>query len=245
MILSRTDVELPIFGVTNLDRAYNKMDDQRVLISAKSFHIFGATESWLSDMHSDDFFSIDGFDLFREDRSDGRIGGGVILWAKSSLRPIKYQPKGYHFGSDSVWILMHASKICFICIYIPPSSVIKFSTSVISFLAQNIDDILIAYPQYEIIITGDFNRTNIGYLSTSFDLKNIVTEPTRGNAILDIVLLGSSFSDKYEVDVGPPVANSDHKTVLCSPKTADSSPQNRICTIHDLRKSNVANLSTS
>ena len=95
-------------------------------------------------------------------------------------------------------------------------------------------------PDYRLFLTGNFNHLNISYLWNSFDLENVVQVPTRNNAILDLVLLSSSISDLYDVNVGPPIATSDHRSILCSPKITCKAPSNRQCTVYDLRESNIA-----
>jgi hypothetical protein len=95
-------------------------------------------------------------------------------------------------------------------------------------------------PDYNLLLTGDFNRLDISYLLNSFDLENVVRSPTRGNATLDLVLLSSSLVDQCRVEVGPPVASSDHCSILCTPKTICADPHPRVCTVYDLRESHTS-----
>ena len=94
-------------------------------------------------------------------------------------------------------------------------------------------------PDYQLFLTGDFNRLNVSYLLNSFDLENVVKFPTRKNAILDLVLLPPSLIQQYSIDIGSPIATSDHCSVLCSPNMFCKALENRQCVIHDLRESNL------
>ena len=221
-----------------MNRAFNKMDHIRSLILAKRAQIFAASESWLTSDHPNDLLSIDGFDIFRDDRNDGRAGGGVVVWVRSFFQAIVFQPVGCAFGTNSVWLIFQSIQLCFICIYIPPLSVACFSSEITDFLSANIDSILNQYPDFDVQIVGDFNRINISYLQNSFDLCNVVNEPTRGVAVLDLVLLPSALTDEYVTTVGPPVATSD-RTVLCSPKKVFRPSNDNVCIVHDLRESHV------
>jgi len=217
----------------------SKMDFLRILFSSHSLQILAITESWLREEVPDPLVDINNCILFRDDRSDGRVGGGVAVWANNSLQPTRVVIQGESYGTNSVWLIFHSLKLCFVCIYIPPSSVIQSSSDVLSFITLNLDNILSDFPDYDVIITGDFNRLNVSYLLSAFDLQNVVCVPTRGDAILDLVLLSSSLQNQYETTVGPPVSTSDHKTVLCFPNNEIIPSDDKVFSVYDLRDSNV------
>ena len=127
-------------------------------------NLFAITESWLTESITDDFLSIDSCTLYRNDRSDGRVGGGVAVWASSSLQFNRHQSCGPEFGTNSVWLLEHKTKLCFICVYIPPSVVQSCASDVLDFLSFNLDTVLMKHPNYNVNITGDFNRLNVNRL---------------------------------------------------------------------------------
>ena len=237
MILSQRLPALPVIISANVNRAFSKMDHIRTLISAKVPSVFAVTESWFTSDLPDNMISIDGFYVFRDDRNDGRFGGGVAIWVRSCLRAEVYRPVGDQFGCNSAWLFFHRLNICFICIYIPPSSVCHHAMDVVNFIETNLDNVLSKYPSYNIMITGDFNHLRIMNLCSAFDLVNVVTEPTRGSAILDCVLLSASLVCAYKVSVGPPIATSDHRSILCSPKHRLTFCNQRECVVYDLRES--------
>ena len=80
-------------------------------------------------------------------------------------------------------------------------------------LFQSLDSTLARFPDSGIILIGDFNKFNHGPLISSFDLKQIVKEPTRGTNILDKIY--TSISTYYDdVKTLPPIGQSDHSSVL-------------------------------
>ena len=77
-------------------------------------------------------------------------------------------------------------------------------------------------------------------------MSNIVTEPTRCDAALDLVFVDSLIKSRYpihNVEIGPPIGSSDHKsdhnTVLVIPSHTNVSRASRKHIIHDLRQSHV------
>ena len=229
---------MPTLLSTNTNRAFSKMDDIKASIAAHNVQVFAATETWFDEYHTDDIISVNNFCVFRDDRSDGRMGGGVAVWTLNSLPTTRYEVTGPSFGVNCVCLIFNHIRLCLLCLYIPPSSVLQSSAGVLNFISTNLDELLLHYPDYHLFLTGDFNRLDISDLLVSFDLKNVVNSPTRGNAFLDLVLLSTPIADQYEVEVGPPIASSDHRVILCKPETTSSRLSCVRRTVFDLRESN-------
>ena len=89
-------------------------------------------------------------------------------------------------------------------------------------LFQSLGSTLACFPNFGIILMGEFNKLNPGPLISSFDLKQIVKEPTRGTNILDIIytLISTYYED---VKILPPIPQSDHSTL-----SVQSSRQSRV-----------------
>ena len=109
---------MPVIFSANINRAFAKLDEIRATISSKDVHVFAATESWFTSSHSDHIVSINNFTVYRDDRSDGRVGGGVAVWVKNFLQPSSFTMQGLNHGTNAVCLLFHALKLCLLCIYL-------------------------------------------------------------------------------------------------------------------------------
>ena len=90
------------------------------------------------------------------------------------------------------------------------------------------------FPSRGLIISGDFNCLITGRLQNHFKLKQLVKFPTRGDAVLDLVLTNKSdhFSSPQSF---PPFGLSDHCTVIVQPKKRESNQHTRkSITIRDI-----------
>ena len=66
------------------------------------YDIVGITESWANHLITDAELAIPGFDMFRRDR-DGRVGGGVVLYIRSTLKASVENNLTLSEFRDSVW----------------------------------------------------------------------------------------------------------------------------------------------
>ena len=86
------------------------------------------------------------------------------------------------------------------------------------------------------------NRCNVESICDELYLTSMVHEPTlvNGTNTLDYVLLSHNLSDQYSVSVEPPIANSDHKSIIGLPKSVIINRSFFKRTVYDCRHSNVA-----
>ena len=104
-------------------------------------------------------------------------------------------------------------------------------------LIQSLIQIESRYPNSGLIITGDFNRLNVDSVKSHFKLKQLVKQPTRESAILDLFLTNL---DKFYQDasLASPFGLSDHNTVLVRPsKRTRSQPLRKRIITRDMRAS--------
>ena len=73
---------------------------------------------------------------------------------------------------------------------------------------------------------GDFNNLDISRLISNHRLKQVVSKPTRGGAILDLII--TNIHKFYEAPViTAPLGSSDHNTVIWSPCSTNSNRSNK------------------
>ena len=82
------------------------------------------------------------------------------------------------------------------------------------------------FPNYGIIVAGDFNRLNITMIRKHFRLKRIIKSPTRKDVILDLVL--TNLKGYYVTPQSLPLFGlSDHNTIMVSPRERSVKPNSR------------------
>ena len=97
-------------------------------------------------------------------------------------------------------------------LYKPPDKSALEQRDTINYLIESLDHARNKFPDYGIVLLGDFNNLNISDLLTSHDLSQILSEPTRGSAILDLVITNMQQFYKKPLILAP-VGTSDHNVV--------------------------------
>ncbi len=101
-------------------------------------------------------------------------------------------------------------------IYHPHPEGYKYDKPLTDHICSAVDTIRQKYPQTGIVITGDFNQYKDGFIKRSLNLKQIITKPTRKNAILDKCFTDMpALYEKFEILGG--LGKSDHDMVVMYP----------------------------
>lgn len=195
----------------------NKMLEFRALVATEEVEIIAVTESWI-DVSSRDYegeYDLPGYTMYRKDRV-GRMGGGVLLYVRSHLLT-KLRKIDTNF--EILCVSFEGLDFQIILVYRPPHSVLGYDQELYNLLTETMR-------RKQTVLLGDFNchcnwnnRGNnegecgrlIEFANDNF-LEQLVREPTRGNHILDLILV----TDEDMVDnitVEDCLANSDHNTV--------------------------------
>ena len=78
----QSNYECLTLGHLNIRSLLPKIDEIRDLMATSNFDIFAVCESWLNDTVLDSEIAIEGYQIYRKDRSNS-IGGGVCLYVKN------------------------------------------------------------------------------------------------------------------------------------------------------------------
>ena len=209
------------FFLSNVRSLLPKVDELDAILKLNHTSLAFITETWLNENIDDDAVQIPGYSLIRRDRNY-RSGGGVCAYIKSQI-PFKILTCLQDVRFETLWLYLRPHKLfrgfsCLVvCIvYHPPSS---DNNALVEHLTTKLDVALSMYPNAGIILAGDFNRCPVSTILRHFTLKQIVKQPTRGNAILDLILTNMSNFCNTPL-VLPPIGLSDHNSVLCSYKNA-------------------------
>ncbi|CAJ0918343.1 unnamed protein product [Ranitomeya imitator] len=177
----------------------NKMEELEAEISTGNFDIVGITETWLDESY-DWAVNLQGYSLFRKDRKNRR-GGGVCLYVKSCLKStLREDISEGNEDVESIWVEIHGGKngnkiLIGVC-YKPPN----ITETMESLLLKQIDE---AATHNEVLVMGDFNYPDINWETETCEthkgnrfllitkknyLSQLVQNPTRGAALLDLIL---------------------------------------------------------
>ncbi|XP_028391919.1 uncharacterized protein LOC114516591 [Dendronephthya gigantea] len=179
------------------------------------------SETWLSNDVPDEAVHLPGlpqFNVLRNDKEYGR-GGGVAFFIKDSI-PTKVRYDLSSVDHECLWIVIRPkwlprtmSKIALACVYLPPSLNSDEINKFYDYFCHCYDTLTSESPNIAIIVSGDFNPTGNGFqeriIRKQCQLKQLVKDPTRENATLDLVF--TNIHQSYEKPtVLAPLGNPDH-----------------------------------
>nr|CAH7752017.1 unnamed protein product [Callosobruchus chinensis] len=181
-------------------------DFKNTVVNSGNFDIIALTETWLNQNVDSDLLSLDGYQLFRNDRIDSR-GGGVLIYIANRIRCSKIDLIS---SIEQLWITFKigAVSFCFGVIYRPPKS------NVYDFINQFQDSLSYLCPRYDqMVCTGDFN---IDFLDRNakavklfddsmdaFGLHQVITAPTRfgvsSETLLDLFFCSEGIECSFDI----------------------------------------------
>ena len=216
----------------------NKMSLLRAYVNECNPLIVCITETWCHDGISDAFLKLDGYCIYRCDRS-GAVGGGVIIFVHASI-PSVIVSKFDSCGSEAVACRMFFPKndvdLTLCCVYSPPSYQLDQSP-LLAYMSG-----VASEPSRYFVMCGDFNAPSVTWNNLEASLlsapivdwamNNFLTQhvctPTRpeSKTILDLVF--SSVDTSVEnLKVEECFGSSDHAIItfhVSIPSTAASQP---------------------
>jgi len=199
----------------------NKFDTFEAIVNVLDVDIIGVTESWATPQILDTEISLCGYQLFRSDRNSPNKGGGVLLYVRESLKPAEFFVKAEF--NDNVWCQV-GELIIGVCYRSTNYAIVGEENNSMLY------DLLKEVNNKHILLMGDFNFPEVDWSSTSVDtsahpdckkflevvedcfLTQHVLQPTRGNAILDLVFTREPELVS-EITVGDQLGNSDHNMI--------------------------------
>ena len=209
----------PVFLLANIRGGFaSKLDEFQVLFNENNIDIAVLTETWLHSDITSDMLYIPGYTLFRLDRHDGRQGGGVAIYVKSTTDCFLLPDQSQH-NFEVLWLVYRANYMPrelthFLvgAIYHPPKA---NNYDLTDYLITTMDQVTRSHPNAGTVLLGDFNQLPDSLLK-SYPLQQVVTSSTRGKSVLDKIF--TSVSSWYQAPlILPAVSRSDHETILFQP----------------------------
>ncbi|KAK4810861.1 hypothetical protein QYF61_008833 [Mycteria americana] len=207
---------------TNADSMGNKQEELEATMLLESYDLVAVTETWWDKSH-DWSVAINGYRLFRRDRR-GRRGGGVALYIKEWIDCEELSLKNSHKQVESLWVRIgdrgnKGNLVVGVYYRLPDQGE---PTDEAFFLQLQEASCLQA-----LVLLGDFNHPGICWKSSTAScrqsrrlleciedkfLTQVIDTPTRGDAILD--LLVTSASELIgDVKIGGSLGCNDHALV--------------------------------
>ena len=200
-----------------------KLEELHIYANDYSLDVIGVAETWLNDKVLDAEVNIEGFTLFRKDRShvSSAKGGGVLLYVRNTLVS-RACVELNRCKSESVWCCITVENGTDIVI-----GVCYRSPNCLDKEAQELYSVIHRASEKQVLIMGDFNFPKINWDlldadSQSSEFLNLVQDcflfqhvriPTRSDNILDLVFT-SEEGMVDDVQVKEHLANSDHNIIV-------------------------------
>lgn len=206
----------------NVRSLISGFNDFRHLVYENEFDIVALSETWLSNDIDSDIISLQGYNLFRKDRT-GR-GGGVALYLKTSFNceVVSLDSLANNNLFEHLWVKFKANHRTFLIssIYRPPHNNLTDCLS-------DLEDMLsFVTPTFDVVVClGDlnvdlFNVDNpISNCFNSYNYVQLINEPTRitsnSSTLIDPIFISNN---ELVTHAGTLLADmiSDHRMVHCS-----------------------------
>ncbi|PKU40561.1 adaptin ear-binding coat-associated protein 1 [Limosa lapponica baueri] len=234
---------------TNARSMGNKQEELEAIVQPENYDTVAITETWWEDLHNWSA-AINGYQLFRRDRQ-GRRGGGVAVCVRDIFECLEVNN-----GNDSVeclWVRIKgkANKAdSTVGVYYRPSNQ---DVEVESFYQQLAE----LSQSLALVLVGDFNFPDICWKYNTAEreqsrrflervednfLTQLVGEPTRESALLDLLLVNREGL-VGDVKVQGRLGQSDHEIIEFSILAEARQGASRTATL-DFQKADLACLGT-
>ena len=194
-------------------------------MAVENLDLVAITESWVNEnvfKDSLDAFEVVGYDMFNFQRKS-RMGGGILLYVRKGIKCNKIDSIKDNEDIESLWldlVLKQGKKLRVGVFYRPPNSSVALDKAICDEITKGVSN------SGRSLVMGDFNLSGwgkgVGSVPAAHQnfvncfeenfLHQLLTEPTRGDEILDFIL--TSDSDLVgTLRVGEALGNSDHNVI--------------------------------
>ena len=225
--------------LSNVQSLLPKIDEINVFASTMKPDILIFCETWLSSSIDDRDVDIPGYcPPIRNDRAHRR-GGGVCIYFKHDIACNAISIGDCPPWIESVWVHFPLFNILVLALYVPPSLSVSHLNIVIEYIVSGFDEATNLAKGSQVVILGDLNNLPTSDLEQSLGLLQLVREATRGNAVLDKILIEPALDSYYDIPiVGPNFGKSDHLSVFLKPISERTYLPN-VVKFYDYRKSHM------
>ena len=217
-----------------------KLDELCALSSSMKPEIIVVCETWLTELISDNYLLMPHYSKpARRDRTDGRKGGGVLIYYRQDLLCKDVTPPSSNDFNEQIWLRV-SKELLLIGMYVPPSLSASTQNAIQETITEKVDEFLEKEPDLKLIIAGDLNQFPTSSLERDLSMKNVVDLPTRGTSILDKILVSKELVSLYfPPTITPNLGNSDHHTVFLKSRKLRLSAPVVLHKVYDYRESKL------
>ena len=180
------------------------------------------SETCLNEQIDSSLVSINGYDLYRLDRLSGR-GGGVCAFVSNNI-PCKRRLDLKNTNYECMWLWLRPYRLprplcgtLIAVLYCPPETCADKQREFVHYLSETIDCARNTSPDCGIIALDDYNNLDVNDLLNQQNLTQVMKDPTRLNATLDLVI--TNMQSRYtQPKVTASIRSSDHNTVFGTQK---------------------------
>jgi hypothetical protein len=231
---SSSSTNIPINGwaprvlLTNPQSLTNCFEEFSSLVNVRDPDVVVVSETWFSSSRPASQFQLNGYRLFHDDREEGRRGGGVAIYVKTSVTismipcetiievdihvpEVKVPPE-----LECLWICVGGNTFVCGAYHAPNTTTGKL---LLDHIVNTTLDLRrrFGYDEIRIIVAGDFNHLACDRLNAALGVRNMVQEPTHLNSTIDLIL--TDTPDHYNLPLLlAPLHHSKHCCVLLDPK---------------------------
>ena len=185
-------------GHINVNGLKQKLSEISLLLNTVKLDLLAISETHLTSQVSNAEINIDGFNMVRSDRCDGRRGGGTLIYYHERLTVFQMN---FKIDIECSWldILIKNQRVLVGCMYRPPNK-----NNFLPLFEKFLDNITIK--RKNLIIVGDFNYNindfqqpnTLKFKNIIFthNLTNLISQPTRiterSSSTIDLILTTSN-----------------------------------------------------
>ena len=196
-----------------------KQTELSLLLHKYNIHVAVLTETHLDENIPDSQIFQEGYKILRRDRNLHAVnrskGGGIAMYMRNDVH---YSGTNITVPEDLevCWCILQPSQpesTIVAGVYIPPDTSASRRRALSNHIVETVELLRSHRPKAKIILLGDCNSTfDVSSLAQELNLKQIVTESTRGSAILDVIL--TDYNTGSQPSNIAAIGTSDHETVI-------------------------------